>query len=168
MFRWIGGLIDRLFAVIGALIFSQIPLFMLHYQYQLAGHVNELQTQVGAMKNAAAMTGKSLQQYVIKFLSSDDFDFKNQGHIMNQLIQRYDRLSEGYQALQESSIYFKPFVFVKYLDGPIANSTWKSFKMGFSLSLEGAAYALIGMLTGLIVYTLLRKMLTKIFRPSLI
>lgn len=157
MFRWVGGLIDRLFAVASALIFSQIPIFMQHYQQHLSGHVTELQMQVQSMRNAAALTGKSLQQYVIKFLSSEDVDFKNQGNLMNEMIHRYNSLSEGHQALQEASIYSKPIVFLKYFDKNIAQSTWNSFEIGLSFNIEGIIYALIGIGFGLLVYRLLFK-----------
>jgi hypothetical protein len=164
MFRWIGGLIDRLFAVAGALIFSQMPLFMQHYQQHLSGHVNELQIQVQGMRNAAAMTGKTLQQYVIKFLNSGDIDFNNQGELMNEMIHRYNSLSEGYHALQEASFYSKPFVFLKYLDKNIAQSTWNSFEVGLSFNVEGIAYAIIGIGFGLLMYRLVLKVVSLFLR----
>lgn len=167
MFKWIGGLIDRLFAVTGALIFSQFPLFIQQYQQHLSGHVAELQAQVQAMKNAASMTGKSLQQYVIKFLNSGDVDFQHQGELMDSMIQRYHNLTEGYNALHEASLYSKPFIFIRYLDWDIAQSTWNSFVIGFSFNLEGIAYAIIGITLGLLVYWLLRKILKGILRPFL-
>lgn len=165
MFGWIGGLVDRVFAVAGALTFSQIPLFMQQYQQHLAGHVAELRSQVEAMKNSAALTGKSLQQYVIKFLSSEDIDFKNQGDLMNSMIQRYDKLNEGYQALQHATIYSKPITFIKYMDWDIGRSTWNSFEVGFSFSMEGASYAIVGLMLGLLLFWLLSKIFKGIFTP---
>lgn len=165
MFKWVGGLIDRVFAVCGALTFSQIPLFMQQYQHHLAGHVAELQTQVQGMKNTAALTGKSLQQYVVKFLSSEDLDFKNQGELMNHMINRYHGLVESYQALRDAPVYSKPVLFIKYFDWGIGRSTWSSFDIGFSFTLEGAVYAFIGLLLGYFIFWMLSKMLKNILRP---
>lgn len=165
MFKWVAGLIDRLFAVCGALTFSQIPLFMQQYQHHLAGHVAELQTQIQGMKNTAALTGKSLQQYVIKFLSSEDMDFRNQGELMNHMIQRYQSLLEGHHALKDATLYSKPFLFIKYFDWSIGQFTWQSFDIGFSFTLEGGAYALLGMLLGFLIFWILRKFLRGILKP---
>jgi hypothetical protein len=168
MFKWIGGLIDRIFAVAGALAFSQIPLFMQQYQLHLSGHVAELQMQVQAMRNSAALTGKSLEQYIMKFLNSSDLDFKNQGDLMRAMIQRYENLAEGYNALQNATAYAKPFLFIQYFDRDIAQATWPAFQMGFSFNLEGAAYVLMGIVFGLITYWILRKMFSAvIFRHKL-
>lgn len=167
MFKWIGGLIDRIFAVIGALTFSQFPLFLQQYQQHLYGHVAELQMQVQAMKNAASATGKSLQQYVVKFLNSGDQDFQHQGELINSMIQRYQKLQEGYQALHEAPLYSKPIMFLKYFDWEIAQSTWKSFEVGFSFNIEGIIYAFAGIVCGLFCYWLIRKGLKGLLKPFL-
>ncbi len=167
MFKWIGGLIDRIFAVAGALAFSQLPLFMQQYQKHLAGHVEELKLQVAAMNHAASLGGKTLQQYVMKFLSSNDIDFKNQGELMQQMVQRYHHMTESYAALKDVSIYSKPFVFIKYFDSSIAQSIWKTFEMGFSFSLEGLVFAVIGIVCGIVVFWALRYVLKALFRPHL-
>lgn len=56
MIKWIGGLIDRIFAVVGALACLQFPLFLQQYQQHLSGHVVELQIQIQAMQRAASVT----------------------------------------------------------------------------------------------------------------
>lgn len=169
MLKWIGGFIDRIFAVAGALALSQFPLFMQQYQQHLSGRVAELQMQVQAMRNAAALTGKSLQQYVMKFLQNGDADFKNQGAIMNSMVERYNHLTEGYNALHDSSIFSKPVMFIRYFDWDIAQSTWQSFEIGFSFSLEVFIYAALGIVVGLFAYWIMgrifRAMVNKL-RPA--
>lgn len=163
MFKWIGGLIDRTCVFVGALSFSQIPLFMQQYQHHLAGHVSELQALILSMKESAALTGKSLEQYVSKFLSSTDPDFVRQGELMHQMMQRFQKLQEGYEALNHTSLYSKPFLFIRYFDGSIAKSTWASFEMGFSFSTEGMAYAVVGIFFGLFTYWMLSRMILRLF-----
>ncbi len=164
MFKWIAGFIDRIFAVIGAFTFSQIPLFMLQYQQHLFGRIAELQMQVQAMQSTASLTDKTLHQYVFKFLNSGDIDFKNQGILMNNMIERYQHLKEGYNALQEASVYSKPIVFIKFYDHDIAHSTWHLYEMGFSFSFECLAYAVLGIAIGLMCYRLISKIIKKIFK----
>ncbi|KIC76425.1 Uncharacterized protein DB41_GD00030 [Neochlamydia sp. TUME1] len=159
MLKGLVGLIDRLFAVIGALAFSQFPLFIQQYQQNLLGHVEELKIQLQAMQSAASVTGKSLQQYIVKFLNSADTDFQLQGALMNNMVERYYTLNDSFQALQEASIYFKPFLFIKYGDWKIAKLTWQSYKIGISFTSEGAIYAGIGVIVGVAIYGLLSKLI---------
>jgi len=166
VFKWIGGLIDRICAVSGALIFSQIPLYMQDYQQRLSGHLAELQSQVQGMRQAAALSGKSLQQYVAKFQSSPDIDFKNQGALMHEMIQRFQQLNEGHQALLNSTVYSKPLMFFKYIDAKIAKSTWASFEWGLNLTVDGFLYALLGIVCGLMVYGMLSKLFRMVFVGS--
>lgn len=62
MFKWIGGLMDRACAVVGAVVFAQAPLFMQQYSQQLIGRTAELKLQVDGMKQAANLSGKTLEQ----------------------------------------------------------------------------------------------------------
>lgn len=165
MFKWVGNLVDRLFAVTGALLFSQVPLFMQQYQQQLLGHVSELKIQLDAIKKAAALSGKNLPEYVLKFLNSGDKDFIHQGELMNQMIYRHENLMSGYNALSDASLYGKPFYFIKYLDFDIAQSTWKSFDFGFAFSLESSVYAIIGIIFGLTLYWILSRSVKSLLSP---
>jgi hypothetical protein len=152
----LGGLVDRVFSVAGAMLFFQAPFFMTQYQHQLYGHVSELQSQIQTMTKAAALTGKTLQQYVAKFLASGDTDFTSQGRIIHGIIERYQELNTSYNALQEASIYTKPYFFVKYYDWNIGISTWHSFTAGFSFTTESLVYTAAGLLFGLVFYRMLR------------
>lgn len=67
MIKWISSLIDRIFAAVGGVLFSQAPLFMKQYAQQLSGHAAELRFQVDAMKQAASNSGKTLEQFIQKF-----------------------------------------------------------------------------------------------------
>lgn len=152
------GLMDRIFAVVGAFTFSQWPLFMQHYQNHLTGHASELLIQIEAMRRAASLSGKSLQEYVLKFLSSSDLDFKNQGELMQQMIDRQRHLTEALESLQQAPLYFKPFFFIKYYDKNIGYSTWESYQTGFLFNGEGAIYSLIGIIFGLCLYWMIQKL----------
>src|SRR5437868_3357216 len=88
-------IMDRLFVVAGALIFVQAPLLMHQYRTQLRGHVAELQIQVSMMRHHAQETGKTLEQYIHKFVSSSDTDFSYQGQLMKGMVARLESLSGG-------------------------------------------------------------------------
>lgn len=157
MWKWIINALDRIFAVIGALVFSQAPMFMQQYQQQLAGHVKELQLQIEKMTAVALHSGKSLEAYIEKFTSNADLDFMRQGELMQKMVERYADLSETYLSLNQSSAFTRPFVFMSHIYSDIAASTFKTFNFGLEFSLEGLIYALVGIFMGFSIFAGIKR-----------
>lgn len=162
MLKWLGGLMDRVFAVAGAVIFAQLPLFMQQYTQQLVGRESELRMQVDAMRHAASITGKTLEQIIGKFLASSDVDFVNQGEVMLSLVGRWHSLSESLTAMQRSSVWERPFAFIAHMNLDTFKSTVSHFTMGIPINAEGGIYALIGIAVGYLVFAAVRKVWRKI------
>lgn len=152
-------IVDRLFVVAGAVLFSQWPLFMQEYQQRLAGHIEELKVQLKAIGNVAAQSGKSIDQFIQKFISSSDQDFSNQGALMHAMQQRLIKLSDGLSGLQGASPLTKPFIFLKQLDIEIAKGCFGNFKPGVLFTAEGVCYTLVGMAAGYLLFKLLGLLL---------
>lgn len=162
MFKWIGGLMDRACAVVGAVVLAQAPLFMQQYSQQMVGRTAELKLQVDGMRQAAALSGKTLQQLTQKFMENPDPDVFRQGELMSATIARWHDLSQSLTALQESSIWGRPFAFVYHLNFDVFYDTFHQFKMGLPLNMEGGIYALIGMMVGYLTFSFFKKILLKI------
>lgn len=158
MLKWISGLLDRIFAAAGAVLFSQCPLFIQQYIQQLSGHATELRLQVNAIQQAATHSGKTLEQFIQKFVDSGDVDFVRQGDIMLAMVSRWYNFSDAYSALQNSSVFSRPFVFVFHFNWDIAKSTWHNFIFGLPFNLEGLIFALMGILFGYLFYFGLRRL----------
>lgn len=163
MLKWINGLIDRIFVVIFALIFSQAPLFMQQYKQQLSGHVAELHIQIDSMRRAAQISGKTLDVYIRKFLQNADPDFSRQGELMQGMTNRYSNLLNAYQALNDATVYSRPFAFIKHVNLDIAKRTLHNYEFGFLFSIEGLAYALLGGTVGYFIYALFSRFLASLF-----
>lgn len=163
MFRWIGRWIDRIFAVLGAILLSQAPLYIHQYTQQLTGHAIELSWQYQAMQQAAQKSDKSLPAYIDKFTSSSDADVARQGAIMNETIERYNHFEEALTQLSQATPLSRPFIFVRYVNMEVAKSTFAIFEPGFPFTVEGLAYALIGMILGYGVFYGIGKILASIF-----
>jgi len=148
MGHWLAGLFDRILAAVCALIFAQLPLFMQQYQYQLLGHVAELKIHVNAITNAAHTNGKTLTQYIQRFLENADVDFSKQGELMLNMHNRLETLSQSSLALQQASPLEKPIIFFQTLNLDIASSAIEHFQPGIPLTIEGAIYAFLGVLFG--------------------
>lgn len=165
MSNWIHGLFDRIFAVIGALTLSQAPTFMQDYTQQLSGHVSELRYQIEIFRSAASQSGKTLEQFIQKFKDSPDLDLAAVGSIMQEMVVRYTNLSNSYNALVQSSVFERPFVFLKYFDWDLAKLTFADYHLGLSLTLDGFIYALIGLYLGVVIYFIFSRCLIFACRP---
>lgn len=157
MLRWIGGLCDRICAVIGAIICAQAPLFMQQYSQQLVGREAELHHQVEAMRQAASISGKTLEQFISKFLASGDIDIARQGELMQNLVDRWQALTKALSALQHSSVFERPFIFLGHLNVDTFKSTFYNYSIGLPLTLEGAVYAIIGIAIGYCIFAGIRQ-----------
>lgn len=158
MWNWIVTMLDRIFAVAGAILFSQAPTFIQQYGQQLAGHVQELKLQLDLMSQIASKSGKSLDQYIHKFLQYSDSDISSQGQLMRDMTVRYQTLSEASVALNNASVFAKPLVFLSHFYSDIASSTFAFFTPGFIFNLEGITYAFGGILFGYAVFFLIKKL----------
>ncbi len=163
MIKWLGNMCERLIGIAGAVILSQAPLFMLQYTHEMAGHVGELQSQVSSMAQVASQGGKNLDAFILKFLASQDPDFRAQGLLMQAMVQRWHQLSEGLTALQHAALWERPLVFLKVFDSKVAHDTYRSFEPGLPLTLEGGLYALAGLLMATGLFRLLRFGLRSLF-----
>lgn len=145
---FLGNILDRLCVLGGAFIGSQIPAFMQQYIQRLSGHVDELQHVIRHLEFAAAHSGKTLEQYIQKFLSSVDIDFIHQGEFMQKTLVRWEELNLTLYHLTHSSLWVRPYLFLKELQYDIAQSVLASFQSSLNLNPEGLCYAGTGMLIG--------------------
>lgn len=162
--RWLAGLIDRLFVVVGALVMLQAPLFMQQYMLQLSGHTAELQYQAHNLEVAAEESGKTVPAYILKFTASEDPDFARQGKTMQDLVDRWHSFSNAFIALNNATIFSKPFVFIAYFNKEVASATWYSFEYGIPFSLEGLVYAIVGIFIGYFTFAFLAFIIRSIGR----
>ncbi len=162
IFTWMIKIIDRLFTLACALGFVQIPLFINEYMHQLVGRQAELRLYVEAMQKSAAISNKSLEQYINKFLQSADIDFIQQGNLMESMVERFSRISDALSSLQTASLGTRPFVFMSHLDSAIFQSTFKHFTIGVPFTWEGAIYAIVGVVIGYCLFSCLRPNRSKI------
>ncbi|MBA3238852.1 MAG: DUF2937 family protein [Parachlamydiaceae bacterium] len=155
MLDWFTGLLDRIFAVVGALICAQVPMFMQQYAHQLSGRVAELKLQVNSLTKAALLGQTTLPELIQKFVTSGDADFARQGDLMNWTVERYEGLSVALQNLITASSTAKPFIFVRDFNWEIASTTFTNFQMGIPFTVEGLIYGVIGIGIGYAAFFLI-------------
>lgn len=164
MANWLTRLLDRAFAVVGALVGAQAPMFIQQYNQQLSGRVAELKLQIEAIINIAAQSQKSIRQFIQRFIDSGDPDFMRQGDLMLSMNERYEGLLNASHQLSSATVISKPFVFIREFNWEIARSTFADFQAGVPFTLEGFCYALVGVGFGYGVFYLLTRFLKFFYR----
>lgn len=167
--EWLWHVMDRSISALCALACMQIPSFFVQYMQRLSGHIQELHRQLNTLTRLAEANGRTLSQYIQKFLSQADRDFSDQGAWMEGLLQRHMELSQSWQAMQEADAWHRPFVFLTHVDRSIALSAGEEFQPAVVISTEGLLYAFLGILIGSCCVFCLRgmwKLFMRVVWPS--
>lgn len=145
------SIFERLFSAFFMILFMQIPAFIQTYTQLLAGHVSELNYQIGQYRQIADKNHKSLPDLVHRFIKSDDTEISALGQMLNQLLERYDKLKNSLDLLTNSSIWKKPLVFFSQLDFAVLKESFSHYTIGLPLTLESLAYGLMGIVISIIL-----------------
>lgn len=143
---------DRILCVVGAIAFSQMPEFMQQYLQRLEGHLDEARLQLEHFKQAAKLSGMTLDQMISGAARNPDPSIGRMGAVVRDLSTRVDKLAAADTALRGADIWHRPFVFATHLDPEIARATWSIYHPVLPTSAEGLAYAAIGLLLILALY----------------
>lgn len=146
------GILDRILCVIGTVVFSQAPEFMQQYLQRLGGHLDEARRQLAQFQHVATESGLSLDQLIRQTSANADPATARLGGVMNAAVARVDDLAAAQSAIQQASIWERPFAFLRHVDTSIANATWEIYKPAVPTTVEGLVYALIGMFVLLGLY----------------
>lgn len=159
MVKLLQAIFDRIFAVAGALLFSQLPHYFHAYTQRLGGHLGELGMQMKTLQDAAARSGKTLGLYIEKFVNNPDGDIALQGEFMQSLIARFSEIGSAYRAMVEASPLTRPMHFLQTFQPDVAKLTLHDFSFGLELTPETGIYALIGMGAGMLLFALMNGLL---------
>lgn len=151
------GTCDRVVTFATGMLFAQIPQFIQHYIQYLSGRVDEARVQVEKMRDAAALSHKSLEAFIQKFKVSPDPDFSQQGIVMEQIVSRYHELGNALVHVEASEGWMRPLAFFRYFDWEIAKNTFPHLTPGVPITLEAGLYALCGLFVGHLLFTGLKK-----------
>jgi hypothetical protein len=147
-------LLDRVLCVTGAVLFSQFPEFMQQYLQRLEGHLDEARLVLSRFKDAATQSGMSLDQLVAGASQNPDPSMGKLGGVIRQAIARVDTLQGADTALRQASTWTRPFVFLEHVDGGIARATLAIYRPAVPTTIEGLAYAGLGIVLIMTLYHL--------------
>lgn len=158
------SLADRAVAACGAIVFMQIPAFIVQYIQRLGGHVDELKLLIGKYKAAAADNGRTLEEYVQLHIQSGVKEFASTGKLMSENIERLNFLSDAHQQISGAAGIKKFFIFIQKSDMDIIKGTYTDFVPGISLSLDSIIYAAAGIALFMTLYFVIKKIVVFVFR----
>ena len=148
---------DRIVSAAGALIFFQIPSFLVQYQQRLGGHVDEMAHLIRKYKSAAADNGRTVEEYIGLHLQSNVKEFVSTGKIMTENMERYTDLSAALKSLSQSKGFVKFYSFLKDIDIDIFKATLKNFVPGISFNTDTLIYGAAGIIFFMAVYFVIKK-----------
>ena len=156
-FKFLDSILDRIFAIIGAILLSQIPAFITHYIQRLGGHVAEAQRNAQSWQDIAnKTTDGNMDILTSEYLSSSIATTVEAGKKCLADVERLNELKEAIDAITNAPILTKSFSFLKHMDIDIARATLKSFVPNVPMNAESIAYAVAGLLLAMLMYKTLK------------
>jgi hypothetical protein len=145
-------LLDRGLCVLGAILFSQVPEFIQQYLQRLGGRLDEARLQLYQLRRVAEHSGLSLDQLAARTGADPDPAVARLGSVLGEAVDRVRLLEAADAAIRGAAAWARPFAFARHFDPSTARSTWAIFKPAVPTTVEGASYALAGMLLMLALY----------------
>lgn len=156
MMKRIGKFINSLFEKTVVLIFAisliQLPNYMQQYMLFLDGYVLSLREEIADFQKNAEHHGISLKSYIDSHLNSNDKVIRSTGETIQAHIEKKEQIEAAVERFHKASLWMRPVVFATIFDFSLAKQI--NAKPGFSFTIETLAYALTGMLLGMIAYSL--------------
>ncbi len=165
MMRWlrhpvkaVGGLLDRVVAAVGAVLFSQIPAFVTHYLQRLGGHVDEAARNVRTWQEIAdKLTGGRLDALIRLGQASHEEFGKEAARKCAEDIARHDALRQALEAIESAPAWLRSPTFLCHADGEIARAAARQFTPNVPMDLESLVYAVIGLVLAFLLFTLAKR-----------
>lgn len=144
LMRFLGGLSERVLAVVLAVGAAQFPVYFLAYSNTLEGARLEAEARYQELQTEAALLQLSVEAFIQRHENNADAVFQASGRIHRTTLDHYQRYSAMSEALQTAPLWKRPAVLVQNFDRKLHEAT--HFTPGLSLSAESGAYALAGLL----------------------
>ena len=153
--RSIGSLADRILCVVAAVIFLQAPIYMNQYQNVLAGAQQEAERSYLRLQQIAADFDQTLREYIDELLANDNPKVVANAEEDAEKLNRYEEYTASLTAFQQANVFTRPFVFTRHYDAAIGSAV--IFQPGLPITMEGFAYALVGILLMMLLISLVKR-----------
>lgn len=145
--RWVLGKVDSLagtvVAAVVGLLSSQLLAFINAYLQRLGGHIDEARHGRIALFTdpvARAAGDETLRARIADLTQA-----------------RIDALEAGYRAIDQATVFVKPFAFFSHMDRDIALATARAFQPALPIDGPSLAFGLAGIVLGWVLWELLKS-----------
>jgi len=143
------GILDRFVLLAAVLIAACVPSFMAQYRQRLGGRLDQVSADLAPFQAIANHDfGGSLAKLVGYHLASQDPTFRREGVALQSMVDSAARLRAALQALN-ADLFHQCSYLLRHPDYDLLRSTWSAYQPGFTLTVQGALFALV---MGLIVW----------------
>ncbi len=141
---FIGGIGERVIAVIFAVAAAQFPIYYAAYSNTVAGVQLEAEARYLELRHEAALLQMEVAQFIRRHEDNADEVFRASGRIHRNTLQRYERFTAMNAVLRDAPAWRRPLVLAQNYDPALHAAT--RFEPGLPLTAEAAVYALCGVL----------------------
>ena len=140
----VGGLGERILAVVFAVAAAQFPLYYTAYSNTLAGAKLEAQSRLLELEAEAAKLQLNADAFIQRHEANPDAAFRASGRMHRTTLDHHRRYSSMEAALRAAPLWQRPLALAKNFDPALHAVT--RFEPGLPLTVEGGVYALGGLL----------------------
>lgn len=138
----IRGLLDRVVLLCAVVAAGCVPSFIAQYRQRASGRLDQVLADLAPFQQIAEREhGGSLAALIQHHLQSSDATFHGEGAALQNMVDAADRLRTLLQGL-DTDLYHQCLYLLLHGDAGLARATWVLFEPGFSLTLQGALFAL--------------------------
>jgi hypothetical protein len=149
--RIIRGILDRIILLVAIMLAACIPSYIVQYRQRLGGRLDQVHADLAPFQAIADRNfGGSLQKLIEHHIASPDSTFHQEGVAIQSMVDAAARLQDALQALNTDLVH-QCLYLASHSDYELARSTWNIYQPGFTLTLQGAVFAVV---LGLIVWLL--------------
>ena len=149
--RIVRGILDRFVLLAAVLVASCVPSFIAQYRQRLGGRLDQVRADLAPFQAIANHDfGGSLPKLISYHLASQDKTFHQEGLALQSMVDASARLRDALQALNTDLVHQSLYL-LGHPDYDLLRSTWSAYQPGFTLTVEGASFALV---LGLIAWLL--------------
>jgi hypothetical protein len=135
-------------AVAGGALASQAPELAQQYRQRLGGSIDELTAIIQDFDAHANHSGLDRQEALNVYAGSQQSFLRSQGEAMRHTFDRYEHLSRQLEKLNVASPILRPLVMLQHVDLTTFSNARRDFVPAVPLSIAGAVWAAVGVLTG--------------------
>ncbi|RMG22438.1 MAG: DUF2937 family protein [Bacteroidetes bacterium] len=163
IFNPVGALVDRIVCVVFAVLLAQGPTYIAQYIDVLSGAEMEARRTFEDVQERAIQEGLTVEEYIARTVEETPREVRAWDFVQDtkNTVERYQKYHKALVALENSSLWARPFVLAAHFDRSIHKAI--RFEPNVPITYEGAVYALIGVLLALSLMALVRGIIGLIF-----